>query len=124
MAIMVMNFEVDDYDTWKAMFDEDPAGRRASGATGHMVSRAVDNPNEGFIRVDFPFVEQAKAFREGLVASGIVEQRDAAEGGDNGRRTGRPNHLLGAYATLRAKLALDREARARPSFWALAQASV
>ena len=47
MAIMVMNFEVDDYDTWKAMFDEDPAGRRQSGATGHVVSRAVDNPNEG-----------------------------------------------------------------------------
>lgn len=73
MAIMVMNFEVDDYDTWKAMFDEDPAGRRTSGATGHMVSRAVDNPNEGFIRVDFPSVEQAKAFRERLVTSGILE---------------------------------------------------
>ena len=71
---MVMNFEVDDYDAWKAMFDEDPAGRRTSGATGHMVSRAVDNPNEGFVRVDFPSVEQAKAFRERLVASGILER--------------------------------------------------
>ena len=49
MAIMVMNFEVDDYDTWKAMFDEDPVGRREAGATGHAVSRGVDNPNEGFV---------------------------------------------------------------------------
>lgn len=74
MAIMVMNFEVDDYDTWKASFDEDPVGRRAAGATGHTVSRAVDNPNEGFVRVEFPSVEQAKAFRERLLASGALER--------------------------------------------------
>lgn len=74
VAILVMNFEVDDYDTWKAMFDEDPAGRRQSGATGHVLSRAVDNPNEGFVRVEFPSVEQAKAFRERLVASGALER--------------------------------------------------
>ena len=74
MAIMIMNFEVDDYDTWKAMFDEDPVGRRESGATGHVVSRGVDNPNEGFVRVEFPSVEQAKAFRERLIASGALER--------------------------------------------------
>ena len=74
MAIMVMHFEVDDYSTWKAMFDEDPAGRRVSGATSHTVSRAVDNPNEAFIRVDFPSVEMAEAFRERLLASGALER--------------------------------------------------
>ena len=74
MAIVVLNFEVDDYDTWKPMFDEDPAGRRDSGATGHVVSRAVDNPNEVFIRVEFPSVEQAKTFRERLIASGATER--------------------------------------------------
>jgi hypothetical protein len=73
VAIMVMNFEVDDYETWKAMFDADPAGRVASGAVSHVVSRAVDNPNEGFIRVEFPTAEQAKAFREKLLASGVLE---------------------------------------------------
>ena len=74
MAIMVMNFEVDDYDTWKANFDTDPVGRREAGATGHTVSRGVDNPNEGFVRVDFPSVDQAKAFRERLLASGAIER--------------------------------------------------
>ena len=74
MAIVVLNFEVDDYDTWKPMFDEDPAGRRDSGATGHVVSRAVENPNEVFIRVEFPSVEQAKTFRERLIASGAIER--------------------------------------------------
>jgi hypothetical protein len=71
---MVLNFEVDDYDTWKPMFDQDPAGRRESGATGYVVSRAVDNPNEVFIRVEFPSVEQAKTFRVRLLASGAIER--------------------------------------------------
>jgi hypothetical protein len=71
---MLIHFEVDDYDVWKPMFDTDPAGRRESGATAHTVSRAVDNPNEGFIRVDFPSAEAAKAFRERLLASGALER--------------------------------------------------
>jgi len=74
VAIMVMNFEVDDYSTWKSGFDEDPVGRQASGATGYTVSRAADNPNEVFVRVDFPSVEQAKAFRERLTTSGVMER--------------------------------------------------
>jgi hypothetical protein len=74
VAIVVLNFEIDDYDTWKPMFDQDPAGRRESGATGHVVSRASDNPNEVFIRVEFPSVDQAKAFRERLIASGAIER--------------------------------------------------
>ncbi|MDX6521675.1 MAG: hypothetical protein QOF08_2280, partial [Gaiellales bacterium] len=45
MAFTVLNFETDDYDGWKSMFDSDPAGRKQAG-TGHMVSRNADNPNE------------------------------------------------------------------------------
>ena len=74
MAFMVLNFEVDDCHAWKPMFDEDPAGRAQSGATSYTVSRAVDNPNEVFIRVEYPSVEQAKAFRERLLASGAFER--------------------------------------------------
>jgi hypothetical protein len=73
VAIMVMNFEVDDYDTWKQGFDEDPVDRKAAGATSHAVSRAVENPNEVFVRVEFPGAEQATAFRERLLASGVIE---------------------------------------------------
>jgi hypothetical protein len=58
VAMMLLNIEVDDYDAWKPMFDKDPAGRRQSGATSHMVSRAADNPNDVFIRVEFPSVDQ------------------------------------------------------------------
>jgi len=54
------------------MFDSDPVGRRDGGATNHIVSRAVDNPNEVFIRVEFPSVEQAQAFRTKLLESGTL----------------------------------------------------
>jgi hypothetical protein len=74
MAIMLLHFECDDYDSWKSGFDGDPVGRREAGAKGHIVSRSADNPNEVFIRVEFPSVEQAKAFREKLVASGQFER--------------------------------------------------
>lgn len=74
MAIMLIHFEVDDYDAWKQLFDEDPAGRAESGATSYMISRSVDNPSEAFIRVEFPSVDQAKAFREKLLASGAMER--------------------------------------------------
>ena len=76
MAIMLLHLEVDDYDTWKPLFDSDPAGRRQS-ATGHMISRSVDNPNAIFIRTEYPSVEEANAFRQRLLDSGVLERSGA-----------------------------------------------
>jgi hypothetical protein len=73
VAFMVHHLEVDDFDTWKAFFDEDPVGRRES-AKGHVMSRGVDNPNEVFTRVEFDSVEDAKGFTERLLASGALER--------------------------------------------------
>jgi hypothetical protein len=74
VTIMLMHLEVDDFDAWKPMFDQDPGGRRQGGATSHMISRGVDNPNEVFIRVEFPTTDQAKAFRQKLVDSRVLER--------------------------------------------------
>jgi hypothetical protein len=74
VATVVTNVEVNDYDEFKSMFDEDPAGRIEAGATGHRISRAVDNPNDVFIRTDFPSVEQAQAFRQKLLDSGVLNR--------------------------------------------------
>src|SRR5436309_14750775 len=49
VASLLLHLEVDDYDTWKPIFDSDPAGRKQS-ATGHTISRSVDNPTAIFIR--------------------------------------------------------------------------
>jgi hypothetical protein len=71
MAYMIMHFETDDFDGWKSMFDSDPAGRRQA-ATGHVILRGVDNPNEVFVRAEFDSAEKAEAFRKRLVDSGVL----------------------------------------------------
>ena len=73
MAFTVLNFETNDYEAWKSMFDSDPAGRRQAGK-GHIVSRNADNPNEVFVRVEFDSVDDAKTFRDRLVASGVLSR--------------------------------------------------
>lgn len=73
MALMLMNFELDDYDAWKQVFDSDPIGRKAV-AKGHRISRAADNPNEVFLAVEYPSVEDARTFRGRLMESGVLDK--------------------------------------------------
>jgi hypothetical protein len=73
VAFMVHHLKVDDFDTWKTFFDEDPVGRKES-ATGHVMLRGVDIPNEVFTRVEFDSVEEAKSFRDRLIASGALDR--------------------------------------------------
>jgi len=70
---MVHHLRTDDFDTFKSSFDADPVGRRQT-AKGHVMLRSVDNPNEVFTRVEFESVEDAKAFRDRLLASGALDQ--------------------------------------------------
>lgn len=73
MAVyMLMNFDAD-WDEWKPVFDSDPAGRKQV-ATGHSIARSVSNPNDIFLRVEFNSVEDAKAVRERLLASGVLDR--------------------------------------------------
>jgi hypothetical protein len=73
VASVLVHFETDDYDTWKPMFDSDPAGHKQS-ATSHSILRSVDNPNAVFVRVEFPSVDEATAFRKRLIDSGVLER--------------------------------------------------
>jgi hypothetical protein len=73
MALMLTRIEVDDYDAWKGMFDEDQSGVREN-AEGYRIARSVENPNELFIQVEFPSSEEAKSARERLLASGVLER--------------------------------------------------
>jgi hypothetical protein len=73
MAFLVMHFQVDSYDEWKQLFDSDPAGRKAV-AKGHRILRGVDDPNEVFLSVEYPSVDDAKAVHERLRASGALDR--------------------------------------------------
>jgi hypothetical protein len=70
---MVGVFRTDDYEDWKRMFDSDPVGRKEV-AKGHRVMRSVEDPNEVFLRVDFGSVDEAKSFRERVLASGVLDR--------------------------------------------------
>ena len=72
MASVFGHFDVGDYDTWKQMFDSDPAGRAKLGK-GHRLFRSVANPSEVFVATEFSSVEDAQAFRERLLASGALD---------------------------------------------------
>ena len=73
MAFMVHHLELEDFGTWKPFFDADPVGRKQA-AKGHVMLRGVTNPNEVFTRVEFDSVEDAKSFRDRLVASGVLDR--------------------------------------------------
>ena len=73
MAFMVHHLKVDDFDEFKSLFDSDPVGRKQA-AKGHLMLRSLDNPNEVFTRVEFESLEEAKAFRDRLLASGALDR--------------------------------------------------
>jgi hypothetical protein len=73
VAFMVHHLRIDDFDDWKSLFDADPVGRKQV-AKGHLMLRGVDDPNEVFTRVEFDSVEDAKAFRDRLLASGALDR--------------------------------------------------
>src|SRR5579871_5086243 len=75
MAFIVTRINVGDFETWKPMFDKDEPGAR-HGATGYRVLRGTENPNEVFILVEFPSLEDAQAGREKLLASGVLDRFD------------------------------------------------
>ena len=73
VAFMVHHLKVDDFDEFKSLFDSDPVGRKQA-AKGHLMLRSLDNPNEVFTRVELDPLEEAKAFKERLLASGALDR--------------------------------------------------
>jgi hypothetical protein len=73
MAFMLTRIQVDDYETWKPIFDSDPPGARKA-ATGHRILRGSEEPNEVFVQVEFASSEDANAARERLLASGVLDR--------------------------------------------------
>jgi hypothetical protein len=73
MALVQTRLQVGDYDAWKPMFDLDAPGARRD-ATRYTLFRGVDDPNEVFIQIEFETEEQARASRERLLASGVLDR--------------------------------------------------
>jgi hypothetical protein len=72
-ASIATRVRVDDFDAWKAMFDQDVPGAREK-ALGWTLYRGTEDANEVFIRVDFASVEDASEARDKVLASGVLER--------------------------------------------------
>jgi len=73
MAFFITRLNVGDYDAWKPNFDADGPGARKS-ATGHRLFRSVDDPAEVFILVEFASSDDARAGRDRLLNSGVLDR--------------------------------------------------
>lgn len=62
MIVMAINHDVEDYDKWKAVFDEFPPSK--GGALFHRINRNVDNPNNIAVVSGFESLNAATAFRD------------------------------------------------------------
>jgi hypothetical protein len=65
-AQLRMRYELDDYNTWRQIFDRDPLDRRGSGVRRYRISRDVDNAAAVLVDLDFDTVEEAAAFQSRL----------------------------------------------------------
>jgi hypothetical protein len=66
MAILLIEYRVADYQEWKAVFDQDPMGRRSHGVTRHWIYLDTGDPNHLMLSLEFPSAEEATAFRNTL----------------------------------------------------------
>jgi hypothetical protein len=66
MATLRIEHPIRDYDTWKAAFERDPAGRRKGGVRRYRILRPTDDPNYVMIDLDFDTVGEAEAFLAAL----------------------------------------------------------
>lgn len=60
--ILSIAHRVADFESWKAVFDEHGASRKAHGAVGHRVLRRSDESNTVMVLTEFGDRPQAEAF--------------------------------------------------------------
>ncbi len=61
-ATLVVRHKVNDYATWRPVYDELEQLRAQHGCTAKRVMRLPDDTNDVLVTHDFPSVEQANSF--------------------------------------------------------------
>jgi heme-degrading monooxygenase HmoA len=83
---------VRDYDEWKKVFDEHGSERKMAGSKGGHVFRALDDPNNVFVLLEFEDLDKANEFmdsdglKEAMKKAGVVGKPDIYQM-DEGTRT-------------------------------------
>jgi hypothetical protein len=88
-AFIITRIQVGDYDTWRPMFDQDRPRAREK-AKRQRVFRAVEDPGQVFIVLEFESLDDAQEARRRLVSSGVLDRFEDKHG---------PNVVVEAEAT-------------------------
>ena len=88
-AFIITRIQVGDYDTCRPMFDQDRPRAREK-AKRQRVFRAVEDPGQVFIVLEFESLDDAQEARRRLVSSGVLDRFEDKHG---------PNVVVEAEAT-------------------------
>jgi heme-degrading monooxygenase HmoA len=78
MAHFLVHHKVEDYKTWKSVFDTHSSLRSEAGSLGGKIFRSVNDPNEVFTLLEWDSVEKAQKFaqsdsiKEAMKKAGVV----------------------------------------------------
>lgn len=64
MPYLLSQTPVEDFEKWKAVFDEHAATRRSMGSSGGTVMRNTDDPNQVTVLLEWDDLDQARAYAE------------------------------------------------------------
>ena len=82
MPALLIRHKVTDYATWKPVFDEHDATRRAHGCQGGRLFRNAADPNEALILLEWDDLSRARLFaqsddlREAMTRAGVADEPD------------------------------------------------
>lgn len=66
MIILHIEHTVNNFDAWKASFDNFEEFRQKSGVRSYQVSRPIDNPNFAMIDLEFDSLNEAETLLAGV----------------------------------------------------------
>jgi heme-degrading monooxygenase HmoA len=83
MPYLLVRHKVEDYDSWKPVFDHDHGATREQwGSKGGRILRNAEDPNELVILLEWDSLENARQFaiaddlREAMQRAGVADQPD------------------------------------------------
>ena len=62
MFTLQIEHAIKDFESWKAVFDRDPADRAGSGVVAHRIGRPVEDDRYIVVELDFERRDQAEEF--------------------------------------------------------------
>ena len=80
LVFILIQETVEDYDTWKTVFDENGTNRQAAGSNGGYVLRSVQDDNQLTILLEWDTLDNARTFmssddlRKAMARAGVTGQ--------------------------------------------------